>query len=421
MSRCTLSSFLAVKLEEGQEEFARIIRALTSRANPELLHSLNVSDDAIFLEPLLFAYFNTSSSRVSLDQILYGYIDDDLKPPSIEVFADEDGITYLPNVGYFETKLRNRSLELIWDRDHRLYQFAVEQTPVEFSFKPIRVVEGTSIELCQFRPPLLGHLFGDAVSNSEIEERLVSEKQIHGLNRAIQIVAKRYPFYFEHILKVTRKILVYNSRRPYSFASVSAHGMAFLNAHNRDDEIVFLEDIVHQCGHIIFSAMTLEKQEYFQVDPETPLSEFTHANEDETSVYGAFHGLFTQANINRCLLDCYQNSEFSGRQLHELLGRLSDDMKRFKSALYLLAHREIYTELGWLLFHEFKQLFEKLERESHALVNSFDTSNQPYIFDYDKFQKLNPLAEMEDILMRTTSGVKLDKSHMKLGDPIAFE
>jgi hypothetical protein len=396
----TLLDLFADRLDEGQHEFARIIKTLVAGTDPHLFQLLNVENDAIFLEPLLFAHFNMPGSPVSLSQILFGYIDDDLKPASIDVFADEDGIIYLPNVGYFETKSDNRILQLSWNAREKSYQLQEDHQWIDFDFRPVRRIKDTAIELCQFKPPLLGHLFRDADNNNiEIEVENITRRQTHNLNRAICLIRSCYPKYFEAILRVTRTILIYRSSWPYSFASVSAHGIAFLNARDDSSDVFFLEDLIHQCGHIIFSAVTQEKQEYFQVDPETPLSRFTHDEEDTSPVYGAFHGLFTQANITRCLFDCYQTNIFSGKQLHELLGRLSDDVKRFRSALSLLAHREIYTELGWLVFHEFKRTYEELYRDCQPLVSAFDTSNQPYIFCYHKFQELNPLPRMEEVLM----------------------
>jgi hypothetical protein len=393
------SDLLTNKLSQGQQQIVILMKTLVYHADSDLFKLLDFHDDATFLEPLLFAYFNTPQPQVRLDQILYGYINDDLKPPSINVFADEAGIIYLPNVGYFQTEHRNRTLRLVFNPSENNYYLEVDKTPITYNFKRILRAKDTPIEICQFMPPLLDQLFRDPAGNNvEVDVESIIEKQIDNLNEAIRLIRTHYPPYFEYILKVTRKIVVYNGRYPYSFASLSAHGIAFLNADEKNDEVFFLEDLVHQCGHVIFSAVTWEKQDYLKVDPETPLSEYTLVDEDKTSIYGAFHGLFTQTNINQCLLSCYQANIFSGKQLHELLGRISDDMKRFKSAINLLGHKEIFTEQGWQLYSDFKRVFEELYQNNQSLINGFDTSNQPYIFNYNKFSTLNPLSEMENIL-----------------------
>ena len=66
-------------------------------------------------------------------------------------------------------------------------------------------------------------------------------------------------------------------------------------------------------------------------------------------------------------------------------------MKRFRSAITILDQKELYTEKGWWLFSQLKNAYEALYQEEHRLIESYDTSNQGYIFSYAKFVELNPL------------------------------
>ena len=81
------------------------IQLLLYKENPSILEKVDFEDDSVFLEPLLFAYFNSKKdnffSIYLLSEIMQGYYVE--KEPLLlnESFNDE-GIAYVPNLGYFD-------------------------------------------------------------------------------------------------------------------------------------------------------------------------------------------------------------------------------------------------------------------------------------------------------------------------------
>ena len=83
-------------------EIINTIKLLIYKENPSLLEKIDFEDDAVFLEPLLFAYFNSKkdnlfSSNV-LVEILQGYFME--KQKFVCDFSyNKNEIAYLPNIG----------------------------------------------------------------------------------------------------------------------------------------------------------------------------------------------------------------------------------------------------------------------------------------------------------------------------------
>jgi hypothetical protein len=100
------TSLVAEKMEGGQGILADAIKTLIFQRNPDFFERLDFNNDFIFLEPLLFAWFNDPAPvHVSLEQLLIGYIADEKKPNELQVHSDENGIIYLPNMGYLKTRI----------------------------------------------------------------------------------------------------------------------------------------------------------------------------------------------------------------------------------------------------------------------------------------------------------------------------
>jgi hypothetical protein len=85
------------------------IKLLIYKENPPLLDKIDFEDDNIFLEPLLFAYFNRKKDNLFPTELLYeimqGYV---VKKESFlltESF-NKAGVAYVPNLGYFDREKR---------------------------------------------------------------------------------------------------------------------------------------------------------------------------------------------------------------------------------------------------------------------------------------------------------------------------
>lgn len=383
----------------GQEELALLIRALICRVSPDLMERLDFTDDRIFLEPTLFAFFHAEAPSVPLEQLLFGYMDDRRKPQRVRIASDAQGVAYLPNLGYLYTLQPACEMSLHWEGSLPCSWLELEGQRVPFRYRDILRIPGTmpgmGIELYRTCPPLFRDFFRDPqgrpVDSAHIDVAGIARAKSGQVRDACAVIDTYASDYFASIRNNVRGILVYDAPHPYSFATLGAHGVAFLNARPSSSPVFFVEDILHQCGHIIFNAATVNKGEVLALDPETPLCDITDLDDYHGSLYEAFHGLFTQTSINTCLRHWSDSASLSGSHLHELRGRISDDMKRFAAAIHALQQRNFYTELGWDMFCHFRNTFVCLYQAQRELIERFDTSNQPYVFDYDKFLERNPL------------------------------
>ena len=62
-------------------------------------------------------------------------------------------------------------------------------------------------------------------------------------------------------------IFLADADRKNSFASVSVQGISFLNAYQKEyNEVFFMDDFAHQSGHVIFSAMIYDVDNFIQSD-----------------------------------------------------------------------------------------------------------------------------------------------------------
>jgi hypothetical protein len=337
---------------------------------------------------------------------MFGYIKDSRKPRVIEVISDSAGVIYLPNVGYLLTEPTPRRLSLVWNGQvgSQLYTSCGER--INYEFVPVERIQGTSIEICQYNPPLLSRLFRDKEGNPvTVEVTRIARQHVGHLNAAFRVIKEVYPSYYEDIIRCVRKIVIFKSGQLNSFASLSAHGTAFLNTSWDDDEVFFIEDILHQCGHVIFSAFTLSREAYLAVDPDTELQRVTDREDETRTIYVTLHGVFTEAAMNHCLDLCCDIDFFTPRQRHELLGRLTFILTRFANDVTNLNHKELFTPNGQLIFKEFKRTLARIYAKRGSLLSTFPISNQTYNFSYAKFVGLNPLPSTAEAAAETNYAV----------------
>jgi HEXXH motif-containing protein len=207
---------------------------------------------------------------------------------------------------------------------------------------------------------------------------------------AFNLLRAYCPDLADEIIAGTRLVVLFQAEQPNSFATLSAHGAIFLNVNGAIDEVYFIEDIAHQAGHVTFNALTLAKERFLLINPDTPLGG-PHGNDRESrTVYSAFHGMFTYVTIGQALAAVLERHVFDARQAHEALGRLGLVLRKFNHDLALLDRAEFWTPLGRRCWRQFESIFAGQQARYAPITQGFDYSNQPYVFDYHLFAELNP-------------------------------
>jgi len=319
---------------------------------------------------------------------VFGYLPDGVKPESLQVWADANGIVYLPAIGCLHTPVRGRMLLLKWHEG----QAELEEggSTVPFELRPLETIPGTSLLLYPHDHPLFQKLFrrlpeGDPVAFEEPAERLKG-----ALAKGFRIIKKVNPKHFEELNRECVQAVILENENINSMASLHIHGGVLFSTRAENDEIFFAEDIIHQGGHVNFNAVTVEPTRIFTIPGGTQICVFTTADHDKRSISTALHGNFTLARMCQFFDECLSMNLFSGRQEHELIGRFALAWDRFKYGLEIIDDKRLYTEDGFRIHQLLMDVYQDIFPRRQRLLEKQDLSNPPYVFRYALFREINP-------------------------------
>ncbi|MCL9804905.1 hypothetical protein NAT51_05200 [Flavobacterium amniphilum] len=387
-------------LEDGSSKIILNFKILLYKQNERVFEILDFENNLIYNEPTLSSFFNTEVNECqSIESILYGYSKGNIQ---IELFTDEFGRVYLPNVGWFLTTFQNESL--IFDK--QTFTLKKGDTNINFDFEKPALIENTKIEIYKYSLPLLKQCYINVKKeqiNVEIED--ITKRHLKNLTKAYHIIKENIPTQFELIEKYAPKCVIFNvdTYQRNSFASNKALGVGFYNAYQEDyDEVFFVDDIAHQTGHAIFNSMIYEDSRFFKVDKNFTLETLTMPDgslTEKRSLLVLFHALYTYYSSFLCLDSCLENNVFNTRQKHEALGRIAfyinkccRDLLLFDNPIHLdTKANQYFTEEGIIIYNELKNKWKEMHQKWFEKVKNFDLSNQPYNFTFSEFIELNPL------------------------------
>lgn len=361
------------------------LKILLYQRHENIFERIDFEDDRIYLEPLLFAYIMQEEDNW-LDSIIYGY---EKNPKSkIQVFTNNTGTVYIPQIGYFHTKEIDK--ELFLESKNNIFSITDNtEREVSHSFEPILFLD-EEIEVVKCQHPLLKKLFLDNKDEMiEVEIEKTYAKHIEHANKAISLIKKHFPTYFEVIKKTIKKVMIFDGM-PNSFAAIHAHNMIFLNAHDENNEVFFLDHILHESAHVVFNTLTYDsKFNLFNYPFDTKFSEITGDINEHGDLYSRFHGLFTFVIINNCLEMVIDRKALQEKKSEEIIGRFSLNMKRFRTGINMFNIPNLLTEEGEGWYKLFTNTFNQIYDRKNSLINSIDVSNQSYVFSFTLLKEVN--------------------------------
>ena len=371
-------------INSGFGQIADSMKMLLYKQAQEIFEKIDFGNDVAFTEPLLFAYFNLNLIP-SLDQLLWSYFKKESKSGTFEVISDKEGIFYIPEYGYLITDSKKEKLTLSFDE---ILELNRNGEKVKYTFEPIQKIGGTPISLFTYPSPLLDPFFQDS-NGSQTSVTLLSDKShIKNFEQALKIINDLNKAYYDAITSTVRGIYFYHGK-PNSFATLSAHGIAFFNIEPENEVVFFVDDIVHQCGHIIFNTISFEKEKWFTVPPLSIVKDINPNSQDTEDLYSRYHGLFTLTEIVNMLDLCLEQKVFDGDQEYECTGRLVFNLTKFENSLENINIPSAYTEVGKEWYAYFKSTFERVKEKRKDLLSKFKVNNQPYVFKFSKFKEAN--------------------------------
>lgn len=364
----------------NQERLSNLILSYMLDQSPSVFNWLDYSNNSVFLEPLLFNYFlqKHDSRAYTIEQAVLGYNSGSNLPKTIRVISNQEGIVYLPKLGYIQQNFSQKEFVI---ETEAIFDLASEY--------PLFKAPNTSIEIYRHIPDIVVSLEKEKLIEAAEETFLGHIKVVcHSIGRMKVFM----PDLFSLIERVTRNLSIFNSATQNSFAAINQHGTAFINLENKkQSEVFFIDDIAHQCGHIIFNILTLDVENYIKIPKTTFLSQLNVNSDDHRTVYSAFHGLFTYTCILHSLDKCLDSGLFKNnlKLKKEVYARIGFYLSKFSFDLSYLNHRFIFTEAGWSFLEDFAYGYKRILKKYEHVTQVFDYSNQPYNFNFQKFEYIN--------------------------------
>jgi hypothetical protein len=326
--------FIARRGAAGRAELAGALRLLALQQAPELATRLEGLPDQALLEPRAFSLFWQGDSGLSLSDLLFGRL-----PPAA---------------------------------------------------RPSLEVPGTQVELVREADPLLVSCLRHGTGPDHEPELVDPAPYTASIAEALSVIRACAPRFHEELLTGLRAIVLFRHPSAHSFAALAAHGAVFLNVRWPAGIAYFVDELSHQGGHVVFTAATVRRQDFFSVHPDTPLSELTDGD-DSRSVYDALHGVYTEHVCCRVMRAADEGRLLRGTDAVELYGRLSFVSGRYgvDVALQAATLQRWASPLGRELHACFADDCARLQRQRPDLRRQ-DLSTQPYEFDAALFSRQNP-------------------------------
>ncbi len=391
MNEFTIKEFNDL-VENGTQNFENEVKLILHKNDPLIFDKIKFEDSSFFLDPLLFDKITTKDQNINL--LVLGRLKDFEKFKNIVITTNKDGVFFLPYIGYFRTNLPSSRIDLNYNNGFELFS---DNKKISYLFNEIEYFDET-IELLNF--PLLEiekyfyDFNGDLVDVEIID---ISEKQKKNLVSALNIIKSvNYEWYL--IMKsVTKKLMIFNDQqiKRNSFTSIFIHGFSLFNAFQENyNEVFFIEDISHQCGHTIFNAFLNSKIDLFLLN-ESTIIKSNNPNSEGRSLVVVLHALYTYFAILENFEKCISNNIFEGDKEHELNGRLVFTIYKFYSDYNLLINPDstskYLNEKGVTIIQFFKLKFDLICSIHRERLEHLDVTNQPYNFSYEIFKTTNSI------------------------------
>lgn len=359
-----------MQINKSQYEIIEVIKLLLYKKDRHLLEKINITNHEDFLEPLLFSYFNSKKERAYseelLEEILQGYFLNK-EPIRVKHSFNSNGIAYIPKIGYFKKG------------DRKPYEPILEQGDFEIVKEIHPTQEKYFVEFYK------GHVLNQHPTHNSVWKEHHKE-----LFKAISIVKKHLPEFYEQLAFANKKIYLHDNPKILNFTTIETLGMLYFYVIGENNLVYFIEELIHQGSHNYLYYVVHDRKKYFKIDVDNiVMRDLTKQEWDYRTVYGAFHGLFTVTQRVECFDKLLLQNVFFCRERHELLGRLTDQFTRFRTGLELLDFDEVFTKKGIKFYKSLDSKCEKILNKYKRLQNEFDQSNRDLDFRYKDFCKTN--------------------------------
>lgn len=362
-------------------DFGTIIRERLEAQENELVQQLLQGiDKEVFLEPSLSTYLLAQDEPDVNDiiQVLWCYSDRKEIALEIEVRSDRNGIIYLPRIAYYKGAPDTVYKVVYHNGTVAFTDEAVNGTREAFTY-----IGDSGIRLAKHVPPFLTSVIPAEFSSNSYEQ---AAQTLPKLENALDAIHALCPDLYDAICACTKELFVYDDAASNSFATIFSYGTGFINMEGQDmSDLFFIDDIAHQCGHVVYYAVTLRTNQYLKVQRNTPLKLFTGVENDTRELYGAFHGLFTYTTILACMDRFLDRNDITQDERDEALARVGFYMNKMRLDIAYLCSTAILTARGFSFMDAFRAGYDYIYTRYKKELQEYQYINQPYNFDMEVF------------------------------------
>jgi hypothetical protein len=347
------------QLRSGQKKLAHSMRTRIFQRLPAFYSKLDEVNDAVFLEPLLFAYFDgLLPDSIRLEQLLVGSIVHAGSSEHLPVFSDENGVIYLPALGYLMTGLGQEEFTLIWDKDLQCLELKHGGQPAVFDFELPYYARGTAIEITSviyapWQPFFEEEMRKGSQGFSNIPEPVFPSQEtmlqnwIPQMESVFDLLGRCCPAYLEEIMSVIRRIVIFESKNLPSFSPQGLNGCVFLNCTEAVSEVSIISGLSVYTTQLQFYLLKLENDPFFRLKPDQAcINEYSRDSKKNFAFFRDMEELFISSKQAEVLESCYSSKFFSGAMRHEFAGRLAHNRHNYQTEIDTLAQENILTDKG---------------------------------------------------------------------------
>lgn len=358
---------LGAKRRDARKELAETMRTLSAQQDPDNAATRTAPADAFF-EPRLYSQLVLGGfPSTTADQLLLASDTGTDSPHT--VLSDAEGVVHVPGLGRYVTGRPSTEFTVRHDPDD--HTLTVEPGGESYRLEPSTRVPGTDVEIVDRMDPVLdGFLRLHIDRYDELTVRTDARIHLPRIARALDLIAAVSRPYHTALTESLRSILLYEHPTAESFAALGMHGMIFLNVPGTAGTDYFVEELVHQGGHVLFSEATLNRGDFLRVDPEAPLSRIL-GRDDPRNAYDAFHGLFTEHMEYQIVLGVLEQRLADDEERPAFARHLASVARRHRRDLLLIEPHadEIFTPLGREVLQAFRDAYERAERRHPQLLH----------------------------------------------------
>ena len=395
-----------VQLRSSQKKLADIMRTRVFQCLPAFYAKMEETDDKIFLEPLLFAYFALLiPESISLEQLLAGSIVNPGNSEHILVCSDDQGVIYLPSMGYLKTGIAHELFTLIWDTDLQCYELKKDGLPAVFDFELPYCARRTGIELVS-DSHLLVRPFLEAESKRKGNKNDKTRVPVFAgraelvnhwkplLEKALELLGRIWPDYLEEVKSVVRKVVFFEEETLRSFAPSRLHGCIFLNCREAKTELAIIEALSICTSQLQFYLFTLERERFFRVNSEALMVWETKSRNRHLSIYEGMEELVISNRQTEVLEALYRSKYLDDDMRREIIGRFAYNRYRHQAFFDKMNLQRLFTERGVYFYKEMIIQRAEIYASLEEVLADIQVQNQSQVFSLKLFNKLNAVPEL---------------------------